>query len=396
MSARRLEIILWSACLIVTLIGCSDGGLQRAMADPPHEIFDAVRATGVPGGSYIRINSAIPGDIQIVVYPGDEVALDYISTGWGDDMGKAAAEARKMIAVSLNVATLATGLKEITIDARFDSEQGPHHPKDSLVLHLRVPPRVRISVDALQATSSTLEVVGEVENVEAQVNKGDITVHGAIGDLHLSTQQGSIRADARGSRLDQPNKINLRTDHGNVELYSVSASVSAHADNGDIYFVGALAGGDNSFTATGAGKVIVAVPEDVPYRFYVQGGRQVVTDFASGTLVCGFIDGAASNSIDESFRTSDDSTGYISITHMITLTDYVSGMMTPQRYVFHTNRGTVAKYLPKMNAQSELDRALLPNVVQCREAVQPSTVGFRVAAQKGEVYVRLIRKLSDK
>jgi hypothetical protein len=88
--------------------------------------------------------------------------------------------------------------------------------------------------------------------------------------------------------------------------------------------------------------------------------------------------------------------GHVDVTRLITQTDYVRGTMERERYVFHTNRGAVTKYLPTVNGQAVGGRTLLPDVPRCQEAVKPGSVRFNATAQKGVVYVRLIRRPGDK
>ncbi|CAG0936150.1 hypothetical protein TFLX_05016 [Thermoflexales bacterium] len=389
--------VLLCAGLSLMLIGCGSDAPKQGLVDPPKEIFDAQMLTGLAPGARLEINSQIQNkvEVEVVVYPddpaipGNEVAVDYARTGWADgpdeDTAKedASLEAENNLHVTLQA-------EHNTVKLHLKPGRAVPHVKDTVVLHVRVPPRTQIVV-TLQ--SGNVQVAGDLTDVEVFTGNGNIGVRGATGSLTLKTRHGDIHVDDLRYQAEERGVLELEAVEGSIQIFAVNVSVSAQTTRKDIRFVGSLAEGpDNLFTTTDGGKITLALPDDLPYTFTAYGGKQVLNDFTAGTLVCGTVEGGL---YDFHAQTTPSLVGHTSVGKWLTTTDYVSGTMIQNNYfLFHTNRSAVAKFLPAAGAPQQSGGTLWTS--ECDQPARQNAVApirFTVqTGKKGIIEVRLIRK----
>ena len=368
-------------CLALTLIGC-DGNIQpRVQGDPPQEVFDSAQLAAGP--STITIDANLPVKIEVVAYPIDEVGLDYIATGWGDTEADAAAEAHQNIAV-----TMTSSNSGIQISAR--SVQA--NPKDSVILHVRVPRTSSVVVMAVKG--GDIDLLGEMNNVTASTLNGNINLRGATGSAQLTTNHGNLVADSRS--LDgKATQIKLSAEAGNITLFSVGSAVTASTTEGNIRFIGSLSGTDNQFSTTGAGNVLLALPANISYSFVATGGSQVVADLMPATLVCGMV--SNSESVMHA-KLSPDILGYVDIAGTVTGTNYISGTMKLDQnnyFRFNTNRSELTRYSPTSAEQPNgpnTANVFSSSKCDALNGQERGQVQFVVRADKGIIALHLNRK----
>lgn len=377
-------------CLAVVLIGCDGDGPTRALGDPPKEIFDATTIKGVNSGQLVTLVNELPGEIQVVAYPDDpntpdnEITMDYARTGWGEKTeDQAADEAEQHIVVTMQ--------NELSgIEIRVKSQNA--NPNDTVVLHVRVPPRTPLKITNTRGNSV---VIGEFNYVEAQMTQaGNIEVRGAVGKLSLKTPAGNISVDEMGQPSDQSGSLDLETGKGNISMYAVGVNVKATASNGDIQFVGSLmANQPNYFETKGKGNITLALPDDVSYTFDATGGDKVVNDFVPSSIVCG--EAPPTATLDYHAEPIPGQIGHVNITYQSTTTHHISGTMMAQNhyYLFHLTDGKVAKYLPASSPPLQAGGALWTPECGKIDTGAVSPVKFQAwAAPSGSISIRLISK----
>lgn len=393
---RNLNLLLCVG-LSLTLIGCGGETVKHGPVDPPKEMFDAQLVAGLQPGARVEIDSQIKNNVEVdvIVYPddpalpGNEIAVDYARTGWADGPDEDTAKETASVEADENIPVTLQSEHNI-VKIGIKSGKADPHVKDTVILHVRVPARTQLAVEL---TAGNIEVAGDLMEVNASTQNGDITVQGATGSLTLKTHHGNIRVDDLRYRSEERGTLDLEASDGAIEVYAVNVSVNARTTNKNIRFVGSLAEGpDNFFTTTEAGEIILALPSDLPYTFMALGGKRVLNDFTAGTLVCG---DAQKGMIDFHSQETSQAIGHTTVGNLITTTDYVTGTMFPDNYfLFHTNRTTVAKFVPKAVAAKQHGGALWTS--DCDEPARKNEiVKTRFTAQTGKsgiIEVRWIRK----
>lgn len=393
---RNFNLFL-CAGLSLALIGCGSDAPKQGLVDPPKEIFDAQMLTGLAPGARLEIDSQIQNnvEVEVVVYPddpaipGNEVAVDYARTGWADgpnvDTAKedASLEAENNLQVTLQA-------EHNTVKIHLKPGRAVPHVKDTVVLHVRVPPRTQLVV-TLQ--SGNVQVAGDLTDVEVFTGNGNIEVRGATGSLTLKTHHGGIQVDDLRYQAEERGALELEAAEGSIQIFAVNVRVSAQTTKGNIRFIGSLAEGpNNSFTTTDGGNIMLALPDDLPYTFKAVGGKQVLNDFTAGTLVCGDLESGVSNFHEEK---TPSTIGHTMVGELITTTDYVAGTMFQNKhFLFHTNRTVVAKFQPASNTSRQHGGTLwTPECDQPARQNDVAPIRFTVqTGKKGIIEVRLIRK----
>jgi len=257
-------------------------------------------------------------------------------------------------------------------------------------MHVRVPDSSSLDINARKG--GDILVRGDLNGVHAHTLVGNIIVHSATGALQLTTDHGSLDADSR-SPDGKTARVELHALNGNITLFNLGSSVLATTTGGNIRFVGSLAGMNNSFSTTGAGSIVLALPADISYSFEAAGGGHVINDFTPGTLICGMVDNPAAMMKPQP---SPDVMGYIDVSGPVTSTNYISGTLKPDGYFrFYTNRSEISRHSP--NVSNQPNGANAANVfwaARC-EKINPQelgTVQFTARAEKGTITTRLIRK----
>ncbi len=334
MCPPRLTILIGLACAVLLFSGCQevDPGIPPA-SDPPSEVFGA-KQLHVASGSAVTIDNRINGEVQVTAYSGDEVALDFVVTGYGMSEDLATAEALHGILVTME--SVPSGVQVLS---RPDpAARGPLNPQDHILLHVRVPQTSPVDV---RGANGNVEVEGVQQPVTVQTSAGTITARGVAGDLTLSTGQGSIEVDER----DAPARhLALKAAGGNINIFAVSVSVDATATNGSIQFVGTLVGSANSFIASGGGNVVIALPNRIYYRYRALGGKRVLTDFPNDVETCGNL--GKTGDYDFSMRSSSSELGRAEIAGTFTTASLVQGTMGDGLFYFETDRKTVTFFEP--------------------------------------------------
>jgi hypothetical protein len=262
--------------------------------------------------------------------------------------------------------------------------------KDRIRLHIRVPHGSRLKIDARQG--GNIAASGELSDVEATTPSGSIRVSGATGAMKLITSNGEIQVDNREGALNQ--RLELYARNGSITVFSVGASVTAVTTVGNIRFIGSLFGIENSFTTTGSGKVLVALPNDIPHRFAVEGSGPVTVDFMAAALTCGWMTNASAGLKVE--QSPDTVLGKIVASDSaITPTKVISGTMgkyAERPYLhFESNHGQIIRRSPS-NGGNAVQALWSPDCDKVRSQGEPNGVNFRVRAERGDVAIRLIRK----
>ena len=363
------------------LTSCAGNTQPRLQGDPPQEVFDSTQLAAGP--SAITIDANLPAKIEVVAYPVDEVGLDYIAQGWGDTEADAAAEAHQNIAVTMT--PLNSGIQ---ISARSVQT----NPKDSVILHVRVPRTSSVVVMAVKG--GDIDLLGEMNSVTASTLNGNINLRGATGSAQLTTSHGNIVVDNR-SLGGKATQIKLSAEAGNITLFSVGSVVAASTTEGNIRFIGSLSGTDNQFSTTGDGSVLLALPANISYSFVATGGSQVVADLMPATLVCGMV--ANSESVMHA-KLSPDILGYIDIAGIVTGTNYISGTMKldPSNYFrFNTNRSELTRHSPATAEQPNgpnTANVFWSSKCDALNQQERGQVQFSVHAEKGIIALHLSRK----
>src|SRR5512141_246116 len=227
MRTRRFHLrLVWPLSFLTLLTACS---VYTASATPSGgfsaENFEAQQLT-VSSPVAVTIVSELPGEIQVISYPAAEVAVDAITTGRGNSEDAATRQAQQGSHVT-------SEFKDggVLIQARV-GESTPDH----FLLHVRVPHGSSIKVDSPRITAN-VNIAGETKDVTVQVRQGDIAVRGAMGELNLKTDRGSIVVDEHDG---QNHTLDLRANTGSITLFALNAKVLASTTNGSIRFVGTL------------------------------------------------------------------------------------------------------------------------------------------------------------
>lgn len=383
--------------LSLALVGCGGDTLKRGSVDPPKEIFDAQMVSGLPLGTEVDIKSQIANlvEVDVLVYPddpaiaGNEVAVDYARTGWADGPDIETAQEDASVEADENI-QVALQSEHNIVRINIKSGLATPNPKDTVILHVRVPPRSRLTVDL---NTGNVRTWGDLSDVEIHTKNGDVEVRGATGSLRLKTDRGDIGVDDLRYQPEEKGILELTSGQGDIEIYAVNVNTVARTSKGNILFVGSLAeGADHRFETTEGGNIILALPSDLPYTFKALGGKQVINDFTSGTLVCGV---PASNKVDFHWQETPSTIGHTTVGQLITTTDWVSGTLFQGNYfLFRTNRTAVAKFIPKSDTAKQQGGALW--TPECDEPARKNErANIRFTAQTGKngiIEVRLIRK----
>ncbi len=341
--------------IALLIVGCQEDVLSASTppaADPPSDLFGA-RQLPAPPGATVTINSDLNGDVQVIAFPADEVALDYVMTGWGSTENDAAAEAASNLTVTLEPA--ANG---VLIWARLNNDPGQvPNPQNSVQLHVRVPQSSHVVVESVLGN---VTVLGAVQSASVHTGGGDIVARGATGPLRLITNHGSIVADERSP---QPVRLELRTTGGNITIFALMATVVAHTTNGSIRFVGTLGEADanqpesaqSEFKTSGNGAVVVALPDTLTYQFRAAGSARVLADFAPEVEPCGLLD-SPTGEYDLRMRQTAGYFGRIEATGAITPTNYLEGTLGQGVFFFHTDHKLITIYDPSNHPPREKAR----------------------------------------
>ena len=400
MTSRRLGLILSGVYLFVMLSGCKDTAARAStngpakpgdpapyatLPAPLSEVFDATIPfpVPVPGSGLVTIETDLQAEnIEVITYPPpNEVVVDCVTYGAGKTEEIAAVEAHEHVTVTVKN----DGYGGVVVKASLLPPN--HNPKDRIRLHIRVPDGSRLKIDARQGGNITAS--GEIGAIEATTSSGAIRVTGATGAMKLITSNGDIQVDNRESTLNQ--KLELYAVNGNITVFSVGASVTADTTVGNIRFIGSLFGTDNSFTTTGGGKVMVALPNDLPHHFAVESGGRVTTDFMSTMVVCDLTPNA-SNSL-KSGPSSDSMGKIITSDPVVTPTHSISVTMGAYQGGFYLKFQTTYREVSSSIPGGNLVRAWWsPECDQVQRQEEPNAVNFRIRTERGDVAIRLIRK----
>jgi hypothetical protein len=393
---RNFNYLLCVA-LSLALVGCGGDTPQRGSVDPPKEMFDAQLVSGLSPGAQVDIESQIANlvEVEVLVYPddpaiaGNEVAVDYARTGWADGPDLETAQEDAAVEADQNIqVTLRSEHNIVSIDIK--AGQAVPQSKDTILLHVRVPPRARLAVD-LEA--GNVRIWGDLTDADIHTKNGSIEVRGATGSLVLNTGHGDIRVDDLRYQSAEQGVLELTSGEGNLNIYAVNVTARARTAKGNIRFVGSLAEGlDHVFETTEGGNIILALPSDLPYTFKAFGGKQVMNDFTARTLVCGVPDG---NMLNFHWQRTPSTVGHVTVGQLITTTDWVSGTLFPGNYfLFRTNRAAVAEFVPTSDTPRQQGGALW--TPDCDEPARENELAnIRFTAKTGKtgiIEVRLIRK----
>jgi hypothetical protein len=407
MSAWKVGFIfsgLWCLCL---LTGCSGGiasasrntastSMLAAVGAPaaPPEVFDAVPLSGV-GSGMVTIETDLPADINVVAFPFNEVALDYISQGWSKDNSDEAAKAEAQKNISVTLQPVAGGAliwaRPLTPDT---------NPRDNVKLHVRVPRGASLVIKATKGGSIT--VSGDLASVHTHTSGGAIDVKGATGALQLATENGSISVDCAAQGPVQ--HLELHALNGDINIFGVGTNVLASTTAGNIRFVGSLNGQDNVFSTNGDGRILIALPDNVSYQFQADGYARVFNDFLPTSLICAE---AIGGNLAQSSSLSPAHLGQIvasdpiitpTFTYKSVAGRYLSGNQPERPFLyFKTNHTQLVRVSPDsdvgLNGGNAAAGWWSPECDALKQRfAQQSEVGLRVSAERGEVLLRLIRK----
>jgi hypothetical protein len=386
MFSHRFSLLIMFVCVAWWLSGCQDNLPGSSPADdPPSDIFGA-KQLQVASGATVTIDNRINGEVQVTAYPGNEVALDFVVTGYGTSEDLATAEALHGILVTLE--SVPGGVQ--VLSRQNPAAPGALNPQDHILLHLRVPQTSPVDV---KGTNGNIKVEGVQQPVTVHTNAGTITARGIAGDLTLSTEQGPIDVDERDVRDAPARHLSLKATGGNISIFAVSVSVDATATNGSIQFVGTLIGSDNTFTASGTGNVVVALPNRIYYRYRALGGTRVLTDFPNDVEACGNL--GETGDYDFSMRPSSSELGRAEIAGDFTTTSLVQGTMGKGVFFFETDRKTAAFFEPLNQAPRTPGPAPSRGWVgDCGRVTTPNLdaakIDFTARADTGDIWIHQI------
>jgi len=392
---RRMAMLVFLLYLMILLTACNaQSGTALALRSAAPVDPEAYGA--VPGFfrhvNGVRVQNDFGGDIVVVEHElpqaTQEVTLDYTAYSTGPDSVRASADARRAVNVTMSYETDGW----VVVLAR--TTQQAQQPGQGVRLHIRVPRSANLD---LRTSAGRITVSGEVNKVYANAT-GRIEVHGALGEMALETTGGGIVADG-----GYDHHIETRLQNGDITIFSVGASVTAAiTETGGIEFVGTLRGKDNSFV-TATGPITVALPEDVPYSFYVYApSGQLATDFrldkggnpAQGPRpVCGQIDNG--QTYDYHARYLEDIYGHLYVAFANAGT-YLSGTLSTDSYYFYTDRTDIAVYtrFPQAihiyPAAARNPAGQLQGVPDCDRLPPEPEVRFTVSTKSGFVFIHHI------
>ena len=376
--------ILRLVFVLLSLTGLTACSVSRAGATPSNTVsldgFSAQQLL-VSAPVPVKIVSELPGEIQVISYPTQEVALDTISTRSNSAENTAALPESKV--------TLEFKDGGVSIQA-LPGEPAPEH----VVLHVRVPQGSSIEVNSPRVATN-VTVAGEVKNVRVQIQQGDIVVRGATGDLDLRTERGAISVDEHDT---QNHTLELHAKEGGITLFALNAKVVASTTNGPIRFVGTLipAGESNTiseFTVTGTGDISVALPDSARFRYRAFGGSRVVTDIAQNTEPCGLV-----SSRDYDFRRralTSGELGRVEVGGAITTTNQVLGTYGKGVLYFETNRKIITVFDPPNPPPRSGGPAGRGTVGDCgqlsNENLAVANIDFIARAESGSIWIHQIK-----
>ena len=376
---------LWLTLMLLLALGLTACDVSTAKATPKGGVSTAAYgaqqllvSTPIP----VKIVSELAGEIQVISYPAQEVAVDSVSIGSNGVEDTATLPESK---VTLEFKDGGASIRALP------GEPAP----ERILLHVRVPHGSSIEVNAPRAAAD-VTVAGEVKNVTVQIRQGDIAVRGATGDLNLRTERGAINVDEHDS---QNHTLELHATEGGITLFALDAKVVASTTNGSIQFVGTLttSKGDanrmSEFTVTGAGNVSVALPDNARFRYRAFGGSRVVTDVALDTESCGLV-----STRDYDFRRralNAGDVGRLEVGGTVTSTNQVQGTYGKGILYFETNRELITVFDPPNPPPRSGGPAGNGTVGDCgqlsKENLAVANIDFTARADSGSIWIHQIK-----
>ncbi len=387
MNMRRFN--LWLILTLSLLAGLTACSVSTANATPSGIAADvfAAQQLRVSAPARVTIVSELPGEIQVISYPGTEVAIDVVTTGRGATEDEALLQALQ----GSNLTLKPQGDGGALIQA-LPGESMP----ERILLHVRVPPGSTIAVEAPRVATNVI-IAGETKDVKAQVQQGDISVRGATGDLNLRTERGSITVDEHDG---QNHTLELHANTGAITLFALNARILASTTNGSIRFIGTLreANGQpngnalSEFTVKGTGDITVALPDSMKFRYRAFGGARVTTDLAHTAEPCGFV---RSPDYDFSRRLlSAGETGRIEVGGTFTNTSQVQGTVGNGIVYFETDRKMITIFDPPHPPARSGGPAASGFIGDCGRFTTENlaaNVDFTARADSGSIRIRQIK-----
>ena len=389
-----LQFIVRLVCAATLLGGCVERGLSAAPAvpiiDPTGNVFGAKQLRIAPGNT-VTIDNDFGGEVQVVAYPTEEVALDYILTGSGNTDNDAAADASSLVTV-----TLESRPDGARIWARPSNVTGQvPDPQKSPLLHVRVPQRSRVIV---QSVRGNVTLSGAVEDGWVHTGSGDITARGSAGPLQLVTDHGAISVD---EHADGSAHLDLNAS-GDITIFAFEAIATVHTTGGNIRFIGtffqpnngSIENIDSDFQASGSGNIDIAVPDNLIYRFKTMGGTRVVADFAPAAEPCGQFD-SSMREFQLTMGRASGNVGRVEASGTTTSTGYLEGTTVHGIFFFRTNRDPIAIYDPLDHPQrtpSALPDRMIGYCGRFTDADNAKDLRpfFTVQAESGEIWIHQI------
>ncbi len=367
----------WLILLLVSATGLTACGVPTANATPNTSVTaDTFSAQQLPVSTAVPVTiiSELPGEIQVISYPAQEVAIDAVSTDAENVSARVTLEFK-------NGGVLIQALN------------GGNAP-DRLLLHVRVPHGSSVEVDAPRAAVEVV-ITGEVKNARVQLHQGNIVVRSATGDLNLRTDRGSIDADEHD---DRGHTLELHANEGWINLFALNAKVVASTTNGSIQFVGTLltASGESNniseFTVTGAGDISIALPDNAKFRYRAFGGSRVVTDVARNTESCGLVSFPNYDFRRRALTGGD--LGRIEVGGPITTTNQVLGTYGQGIVYFETNRNLITVFDPPNPPQRSSGPSGRGTIGDCgrlnTENLAVANIDLTAHADSGSIWIHQI------